>query len=59
MNRADWLSGVGGLLLRVLTAFAIYYALKKQRKLHEEREAKNMERQILENTRFPIKKRDR
>lgn len=55
MTRADWLLGLGGLLVGALTAFAIYYApiaaAKKQRKLDEEREAKKLEREMLENSR--------
>ena len=61
MNHAALLLSVGGLLVGTLTAFAIYYApiaaLKKQRKLDEEREAKDLERQMLENSRLPTKNR--
>jgi hypothetical protein len=54
MTRANWVLGLGGLLVGALTAFAIYYApiaaAKKQRKLDEEREAKELEREMLENS---------
>jgi hypothetical protein len=61
MNHATLLLGLVGLLVSALTALATYYApiaaLKKQRKLDEEREAKDLERQMLENSRPPTKNR--
>ena len=45
------LFGLGGLVVGAATAFAIYYGpiagVKKQRKLDDEREAKNLEREML------------
>ena len=55
MNHTELLLGLGGLFVGVLTSLAIYYApsaaVKKQRKLDEEREAKKLEREMLENSR--------
>lgn len=61
MNHTALLLGLGGLFVSVLTSLAIYYgpsaAVKKQRKLDEEREAKKLEREMLENSR-PDKNRN-
>jgi hypothetical protein len=54
MDHEALLLGLGGLLVGAGAILATYYgpiaAIKKQRKLDEEREVKKLEREILENS---------
>lgn len=54
MSHTALLLSLGGLIVGVLTSLAIYCApsaaVNKQRKFDEEREAKKLEREMLENS---------